>query len=59
MRKPWRRSGEQKECFMGLLTHEEKQFFKDNGYLVKRDVFVRGFDGTRCGWPLARCLGRS
>ena len=23
---------------MGLLTHEEKQFFKDNGYLVKRDV---------------------
>ena len=26
---------------MGLLTHDEKQFFKDNGYLVKRDVLPR------------------
>ena len=23
---------------MGLLTRDEKQFFKDNGYLIKRDV---------------------
>ena len=44
---------------MGLLTHDEKLFFKDNGYLVKRDVLPedlmeRAVDGLWHGvWQTA------